>query len=56
MRFLPRRRLWRALLTLIVVLVGLGVAAVVIVLSKPGDVSHPNVQFTAPQKAATTTR
>jgi outer membrane protein assembly factor BamB len=36
------------------VVVGLGVTALVIVLSKPGDVSHPNVQFTAPQKAATT--
>ena len=54
MRFLPRRRLWRALLSLLVVAVGVGVAAAVILLNKPGDVSHPEVAFTAPRKAATT--
>lgn len=56
MRFLPQRKLWRALLALVVVLIGVGVAALVIVLDKPGNVSHPNVQFTAPKKAATTTK
>jgi outer membrane protein assembly factor BamB len=52
---LPRRRLWRAALPVAVVLVGLGVAALVIVLDKPGNVSHPGVQFTAPTTSATTT-
>lgn len=56
MRFLPRRKLWRALLTLGVVVIGVGVAALVIVLNKPGNVSHPGVPFTAPTKAATTTK
>jgi outer membrane protein assembly factor BamB len=57
MRFLPRGTLGRALLMLTVVIVGVGVAALVIVLDKPGDVSHPDVQFTAPHgTAAATTR
>lgn len=54
MRWLPRRRLWRALIAVLVVVVGLGVAALVVVLAKPGDVSHPDLQFTAPTTAATT--
>jgi outer membrane protein assembly factor BamB len=56
MRFLPRRPLWRAALGLAVVAVlGVVVAGVVIVLSAPGNVSHPNVQFTAPTTSTTTT-
>ena len=54
MRFLPRRRLWRALIPVLIVVVGLAVAALVVVLAKPGDVSHPDLQFTAPTVAATT--
>jgi outer membrane protein assembly factor BamB len=54
MRFLPRRRLWRALIPALIVVVGLAVAALVVVLAKPGDVSHPDLQFTAPSAAATT--
>lgn len=53
MRFLPRRPLWRAVLGLAVVALGVVVAGVVIVLSRPGNVSHPNVQFTAPRSSAT---
>ena len=54
MRFLPRRRRWRALIPVLIVVVGLAVAALVVVLAKPGDVSHPDLQFTAPAVAATT--
>jgi outer membrane protein assembly factor BamB len=54
MRFLPRRPLWRAVLGLAVVVLGVVVAGAVIVLSRPGNVSHPNVQFTAPQTTTTT--
>ena len=52
-RFLPRRRLWQVVLGAAVVLVGLGVAALVIVLSEPGNVSHPDLQFTSPTTSAT---
>ena len=52
MRFLPRRPLWRAVLALVVAAVGAGIAVLVIVLSKPGNVSHPNLQFTTPTTAA----
>src|SRR5579875_2536160 len=55
MRFLPRRPLWRVLLGLGIAALGVVVAGVVIVLSKPGNVSHPNVQFTAPRSTTTTT-
>ncbi|HLI59821.1 MAG TPA: PQQ-binding-like beta-propeller repeat protein [Solirubrobacteraceae bacterium] len=55
MRFLPRRPLWRVLLGLGIVALAVVVAGVVIVLSKPGNVSHPNVQFTAPRSTTTTT-
>ena len=54
MRFLPRRPLWRAVLGLAVVVLGVVVAGVVVVLSKPRNVSHPDVQFTAPQSTTTT--
>jgi outer membrane protein assembly factor BamB len=55
MRFLPRRPLWRAVLGLAVVGLGVVIAGAVVLLSKPGNVSHPNVQFTAPRTAPTTT-
>src|SRR6201996_5055483 len=55
MRFLPRRPLWRAVLGLAVVALGVVVARAVIVLSRPRNVSHPNVQFTAPQTTTTST-
>jgi outer membrane protein assembly factor BamB len=42
-------------LAVAVVLVGAGVAAAVIVLDKPGNVSHPNLQFTDPTTTAATT-
>lgn len=47
-KFLPRRWLWRGVLAAVTVLVGLGVAAAVIVLSRPRNVSHPDLQYTAP--------
>jgi outer membrane protein assembly factor BamB len=58
MRFFPRRPLWRAVLALGVVIVGVVIAALVIVLSKPGNVSHPDLQFTTPTTSAqkTTTK
>jgi outer membrane protein assembly factor BamB len=55
MRFLPRRPLWRAALGVAVVVLGVVIAGVVIVLSRPGNVSHPNVQFTAPQATTSST-
>src|SRR6201996_3953225 len=55
MRFLPRRPLWRAVLGLAVVVLGVVVAGVVVVLSRPRNVSHPNVQFPAPQTTTTST-
>ena len=51
-RFLPRRRLWQVVLGAAVVLVGLGVAALVVVLSRPGNVSHPQLQFSQPRTTA----
>jgi outer membrane protein assembly factor BamB len=54
MRFLPRRPLWRAVMALGVVVLGVVVAGAVIGLSKPGNISHPDVQFTAPTGATTT--
>ncbi|MGI8715073.1 MAG: PQQ-binding-like beta-propeller repeat protein [Solirubrobacteraceae bacterium] len=44
----PRRWLRRGLVAAAVVLVALGVAAAVVLLHKPGNVSHPNLQFTRP--------
>ena len=55
MRFLPRRPLWRAVLGLAVVAAGVVVAGAVIVLSRPKNISHPNVQFTAPPTTTTST-
>jgi outer membrane protein assembly factor BamB len=52
MRFLPRRRLWRVVLALGVVIAGVAIAAVVIALNKPGNVSHPDLQFTTPTTKA----
>ncbi len=43
-----RRLLWRGLVAAAVVLVAVGVAAAVVLLHKPGNVSHPNLQFTRP--------
>ena len=54
-RFLPRRRLWQVVLGAVVVLVGVGIAALVIVLDRPGNVSHPDLQFTAPTAASAPT-
>jgi outer membrane protein assembly factor BamB len=51
----PRRWLRRGLIAAAVVLVALGVAVAIVLLHKPGNVSHPNVQFTAPTTTATTT-
>ena len=51
------RRLWRwgiAAAVLVLVVAGVAVAAV-LVLHKPGNVSHPSVEFTAPPTTATTT-
>jgi outer membrane protein assembly factor BamB len=43
-----RRMLLRGLVVAAVVLVALGVAAAIVLLHKPGNVSHPNLQFTRP--------
>jgi outer membrane protein assembly factor BamB len=51
----PRRWLRRGLIAAAVVLVALGVAVAVVLLHEPGNVSHPNVQFTAPTTTATAT-
>ncbi len=53
-RLLPRRWLWRGLLAVAVVLVAVGVAALVVVLHKPGNVSHPDLEFTSPTTSTTT--
>jgi outer membrane protein assembly factor BamB len=37
-----------------VLVLAVGIAAVVVLTGKPGDVSHPNVEFTAPQSTTTT--
>jgi outer membrane protein assembly factor BamB len=42
-------------LGLAVVVLGVVIAAAVVVLSRPRNVSHPNVQFTAPQTTTTST-
>ena len=55
-RLLPRRWLWRGFLAAAVVLVALGVAAAAVLLHKPGNVSHPNVQFTPPTTATPVAR
>jgi len=47
-----RRLLWRGLVAAAVVLVAVGVAAAVVLLHKPGNVSHPNLQFTRPTTTA----
>jgi outer membrane protein assembly factor BamB len=52
-RFFPRRRRWQVALAFGVVVLAVLVAALVIVLSRPGNVSHPGVQFTAPKTTAT---
>jgi outer membrane protein assembly factor BamB len=43
-----RRLLWRGLIALVVVLVIAGAVAAFVLLHKPGNVSHPNLQFTQP--------
>ncbi len=48
-----RRLLWRGLVVAVVVLVALGVAAAIVLLHKPGNVSHPNLQFTGPATTPT---
>jgi outer membrane protein assembly factor BamB len=44
----PRRWLWRGLIAVAVLLVALGAAVAFVLAHKPGNVSHPNVQFTRP--------
>jgi outer membrane protein assembly factor BamB len=51
----PRRWLRRGLIAAAVAVVALGVAVAIVLLHKPGNVSHPNVQFTAPITPSTTT-
>jgi outer membrane protein assembly factor BamB len=51
----PRRRLRRGLLAAAVVLVVAGGVVAFVLLHAPGNVSHPNVQFTSPATTATTT-
>jgi outer membrane protein assembly factor BamB len=43
-----RRLLWRGLLAIVVVLVIAGGAVAFVLLHAPGNVSHPNLQFTTP--------
>jgi outer membrane protein assembly factor BamB len=43
------------LVTVAILLVGLGVAVAFVVLHSPGNVSHPNLSFTAPTSTSTTT-
>jgi len=50
----PRRWLRRGLIAAAVVLVALGVAVAIVLLHKPGNVSHPDVQFTAPTTTTST--
>ena len=52
-RLLPRRPLWRGLLAVAAVLVVLAVAALVVVLHRPGNVSHPDLEFTTPTTSTT---
>jgi outer membrane protein assembly factor BamB len=51
----PRRWLRRGLIAAAVVLVALGAVAAFVLLHTPGNVSHPNVQFTTPTSSTTTT-
>ncbi|HEY5246118.1 MAG TPA: PQQ-binding-like beta-propeller repeat protein, partial [Acidimicrobiales bacterium] len=51
----PRRWLRRGLIAAAVVLVALGAAVAIVLLHKPGNVSHPNVQFTTTTSTSTTT-
>jgi outer membrane protein assembly factor BamB len=51
----PRRWLWRGLIAAAVLLVALGAAVAIVLTHQPGNVSHPNVQFTAPTTSSTTT-
>jgi outer membrane protein assembly factor BamB len=51
----PRRWLRRGLIAAAVALVALGAAVSFVLLHKPGNVSHPNVQFTAPTTSTTAT-
>jgi len=50
----PRRRRRVLLVALAVVVLLAGAAGAVLALMKPGNVSHPNVEFTAPTTTATT--
>ena len=47
-----RRLLWRGLIALVVVLALAGAAAAYVLLHAPGNVSHPNLQFTQPTTTA----
>jgi outer membrane protein assembly factor BamB len=51
----PRRWLWRGLIAAAVLLVALGAAVAIVLTHQPGNVSHPNLQFTAPTTSSTTT-
>jgi outer membrane protein assembly factor BamB len=51
----PRRWLWRGLIAAAVLLVALGAAVAIVLTHQPGNVSHPNLQFTAPTTSTTTT-
>ena len=44
----PRPRLRRALVAVAVLLVGAGIAAAFLLLHRPGNISHPNLEFTHP--------
>ncbi len=44
----PRRWLRRGLIAAAVIVVALGAVVAIVLLHKPGNVSHPNVQFTRP--------
>ncbi|HEX4735192.1 MAG TPA: PQQ-binding-like beta-propeller repeat protein [Thermoleophilaceae bacterium] len=46
-----RRRRWPWVLGGLVLVAGVAVAAYLVFVKAPGDVSHPDVEFTAPQKA-----
>ncbi|MFZ0090828.1 MAG: PQQ-binding-like beta-propeller repeat protein, partial [Solirubrobacteraceae bacterium] len=50
-----RRLLWRGLVAVVVVLVIAGGAAAFVLLHSPGNVSHPDLQFTVPTTTTTST-